>query len=201
MMPNTYPSMLFAFFALCVFSQVTVLSADDANSNAALEAVATHDTSLRSALDSYARSEGQLRERYGEELSGLRDSLIEALEKALARAASKRDTESAATLATVINSWKNKHSAEPTSTKEEQLFVGTGLQWNNIILFFAPNGVCWGLNKEAGWSVYRSSWKPAGNNAVKWDSGGAKHTITIDGDSFAGRRDDGLEFRGKVFRP
>jgi hypothetical protein len=201
MISNVSPP-VFAVVALCVIPQAASLLAADPNSAAALEAVAENDSSLRSALDSYEKSEGQLRERFGREVSGLKDSLIEALEKALARAASKRDTESAATLAAVINSWNNKQLGEPTIPKEEKAFVGTGLQWDNIVLFLAPNRVCWGLNKEGAWTIYRSSWKPAGVNAVRWDSGGGTmHAITIDGDAFTGRRDDGLEFRGKVFRP
>jgi hypothetical protein len=182
------------------FSQIATPQAPEAT-KPALDSVAESDSTLRTALSSYEKSAQQIREKFGKDLADLNKTRLKALEQAFDRASKKRDTETVAKLATLINSMKGGLLPEPVITKDAIGLVGTALQWDAITLFLAPDGICWGLNKEAGWTIYKSSWKPTGTNSLKWDSGGADHAIAITDDTFSGRRNDGLKFNGRVFRP
>jgi hypothetical protein len=95
--------------------------ASDTNSSAAIEAVTKNDSMLRSALGSLEKSEKQLREKFDKELSALNEARLKALQQAFDRASSRRDTESVASLAAIINAMKSEGSAVSLAAKTDEV--------------------------------------------------------------------------------
>ena len=95
--------------------------ASDTNSNTAIEAATKNDNMLRSALGSLERLEQQLREKFEKELAVLNEARLKAFQQAFDRASSRRDTESVASLATIINTTKGKASAESLASKPGEI--------------------------------------------------------------------------------
>jgi len=95
--------------------------ASDTNSTAAIEAVTKNDSMLRSALGSLEKSEQQLREKFDKELAALSEARLKVLQQAFDRASSRRDTESVASLAAIINAMKKEASAESLGVKAEEV--------------------------------------------------------------------------------
>jgi hypothetical protein len=111
---------LAAMAALSLVWSCSALAADT-NSSAAIEAVTKNDSMLRSALGSLERSEQQLREKFGKELATLNEARLKALQQAFDRASSRRDTESVTNLASLINTMKDKASAESLGAKPDDV--------------------------------------------------------------------------------
>ena len=110
-----------AVVAALSFSSVVNADAADTNGKTAIDAVASKDSFLRSALDSVERSENQLREKFGKELAALNEARLKALQQAFDRASGKRDTESVASLATIINTMKSESAAESLPAKPDEI--------------------------------------------------------------------------------
>lgn len=111
-MISSIPRSVFAFLALCLFSPIANSRAADAGSLAALDTVAENDGTLRAALSSYEKSAAQLREKFEKELAALNQDRLKALEQAFSRATSKRDMETVAKLASLINALKDQTSTQ-----------------------------------------------------------------------------------------
>ena len=110
-----------AAMAALSFSCASNALASDTNSSAAIEAVTKNDSMLRSALGSFDRSEKQLREEFDKELAVLNEARLKAFQQAFDRASSRRDTESVASLAAIINTTKGKASAESLASKPGEI--------------------------------------------------------------------------------
>jgi hypothetical protein len=98
--------------------------ASDTSSKTAIDAVASKDAFLRSALDSVERSENQLREKFGKELATLNEARLKALQQAFDRASSRRDTESVASLAAIMNTMKGEASMKDDRIAEIAIAKG-----------------------------------------------------------------------------
>ena len=110
-----------AVIAAFSFSSLSNAPASDTNSKTEIDTVTKKDGRLRSALDSVERSEQQLREKFGKELAALNQARLKALQQAFDRASSRRDTESVASLAAIINTMKGEDSAELLASKPGEI--------------------------------------------------------------------------------
>ena len=106
------------------FSSVVNAQQSDADIKTATDAVARKDSFLRSALDSIERSENQIREKFGKELATLNEARLKALQQAFDRASGKRDTESVASLAAIINTMKGEGSMKDDRVAEITIAKG-----------------------------------------------------------------------------
>lgn len=105
-----------ALSLLCAFNTL----GSDTNS----QSVSKNDSMLRSALGSLERSEQQLREKFDKELAALDEARLKAFQQAFDRASSRRDTESLASLAAIINTTKDKVSANDDQIAEIDIAKG-----------------------------------------------------------------------------
>jgi hypothetical protein len=103
------------------FSRVVNAEPSETNSKTAIDAVASKDSFLRSALASIDRSEQQVREKFSKELAALNESRLKALQQAFDRASGKRDTESVASLAAIINTMKGEGAAKSLGAKPDEI--------------------------------------------------------------------------------
>ena len=180
-----------------------VCLASGAESTTSLEAVAKKDGALRAALDAAERSEVQVRGEFERELAAVNKKRILALEQAFARASSKRDTETVAELAAVINKLK---TGAATDAEDEEKLIGLVLNWSSnpgwggMMTILAPSGAAWFVNMEDGVrQIQRFSWEPIGSNRIKWKTPHGEQTLTLDGESFYSSGKDRAS--GRVFRP
>jgi hypothetical protein len=120
-MISKHSTAVLAAMAALSFSCASNALASDTNSSAAIEAVTKNDSMLRSALGSFDRSEKQLREKFDKELAVLNEARLKAFQQAFDRASSRRDTESVASLAAIINATKGKASAESQASKPGEI--------------------------------------------------------------------------------
>lgn len=120
MIPRNSSAILAVLSALSFLHASNAL-ASDTNSKTAIDAVTNNDSLLRSALNSYERSEKQLREKFGEELAALNEARLKAFQQAFDRASSRRDTEAIGSLAVIINSMKDEASAGSLGTKLDEV--------------------------------------------------------------------------------
>jgi hypothetical protein len=105
------PPLIAATFS---FSAIASPAATD-DFESALDAAVVRDSTLRTALAALDKSEEEMREQLAEDLTDLNKSRLTAMEQALVRASSKRDTETAANLALVIKELKDQSSPEAIS--------------------------------------------------------------------------------------
>jgi hypothetical protein len=95
-----------------IFLTVIVTSpAADIMIESSLDSVAEGDSNLRAALNSYEKSEQQIREKLSKELDALNKARLASLKQAFDRASSKRDTERVTKLAALINSMEKQSSS------------------------------------------------------------------------------------------
>ena len=106
------------------FSSLSNAPAADTNIKTAIEAVASKDSFLRSALASIDRSEQQIREKFSKELATLNEARMKALQQAFDRASGKRDTESVASLAAIMNTMKGEASMKDDRIAEIAIAKG-----------------------------------------------------------------------------
>jgi hypothetical protein len=118
------PTAVLAVLAALSFSSVVNAQPSDADIKTATDAVASKDSFLRSALDSVERSENQLREKFGKELAALNEARLKALQQAFDRASGKRDTESVASLAAIMNNMKGEASVKDDRIAEIAIAKG-----------------------------------------------------------------------------
>jgi hypothetical protein len=182
-----------AVLAVLSFSSLSNAPAADANSKTAIDAVASKDGFLRSALDSADRSENQLRERFGKDLAALNEARLKALQQAFDRASGRRDTESVASLAAIISTMKSEGAAESLGAKPDDnsdagkwefLYKGQRRQFD-----LARRGSFQGQYPVSGKS-FSGDWKREGEKIV----------LTMQGESFAtisGRENEEAKFRDR----
>lgn len=120
-MISKHSSAALAAMAAIFLSCASNALASDTNSNTAIETATKTDSMLRSALGSFERSEKQLREKFDKELAALNEARLKALQQAFDRASSRRDTESVANLAAIINTMKGQVSAESLGVKPDEI--------------------------------------------------------------------------------
>lgn len=117
-------------FALLL--SIATSPAADTATDSALGSMTKTDSTLRAALQFYERSKEQISERFGKELAKLNEGRLKALEEAFARASSRRDTESVASLAELINSAKAEQPKELTNPQLESPLIGTAFRWGGL---------------------------------------------------------------------
>jgi hypothetical protein len=110
-----------AVLAALSFSSVVNAEPSETKSKTAIDAVASKDSFLRSALASIDKSEQQVREKFSKELAALNEARLKALQQAFDRASGRRDTESVASLAAIINDMKGEGAAKSLGAKPDEI--------------------------------------------------------------------------------
>jgi len=195
-----------AALAVLSFSSLSNAPAADANSKTAIDAVASKDGFLRSALDSADRSENQLRERFGKDLAALNEARLKALQQAFDRASGKRDTESVASLAAIINTMKGKASAESLASKPGEISpIG---EWE-----FDYNGEArrFRFNEDNSFEghlrvsgkAYHGTWERTGRKILLTKLGEKDicATLFVSNNKFVLRQADGKDMLGQKVEP
>jgi hypothetical protein len=195
-----------AVVAALSFSSVVNADAADTNGKTAIDAVASKDSFLRSALDSVERSESQLREKFGKELGALNEARLKALQQAFDRASGKRDTESVASLAAIINTMKGKASAESLASKPSEISpIG---EWE-----FDYNGEArrFRFNEDNSFEghlrvsgkAYHGTWERTGRKILLTKLGEKDicATLFVSNNKFVLRQADGKDMLGQKVEP
>jgi hypothetical protein len=195
-----------AVVAALSFSSVVNADAADTNGKTAIDAVASKDSFLRSALDSVERSENQLREKFGKELAALNEARLKALQQAFDRASGKRDTESVASLAAIINTMKGKASAESLASKPGEISpIG---EWE-----FDYNGEArrFRFNEDNSFEghlrvsgkAYHGTWERTGRKILLTKLGEKDicATLFVSNNKFVLRQADGKDMLGQKVEP
>jgi hypothetical protein len=188
------------------FSSIGNANAADTNGKTAIDAVASKDSFLRSALDSVERSESQLREKFGKELGALNEARLKALQQAFDRASGKRDTESVASLAAIINTMKGKASAESLASKPSEISpIG---EWE-----FDYNGEArrFRFNEDNSFEghlrvsgkAYHGTWERTGRKILLTKLGEKDicATLFVSNNKFVLRQADGKDMLGQKVEP
>jgi hypothetical protein len=193
-----------AVMAALSFSSLSNAPAADTNSKTAIDAVTKKDGLLRSALDSVERSEKQLRERFSKELATLNQARLKALQQAFDRASSRRDTESVASLAEIINTMKGEASAESRGAKPDEIsLIG---EWEfdydgkTRRFRFAEDNTFEGQLRVYG-TDYRGTWEQSKGKILLTQLGKknifATVSISANGKAIFRQALDGKEMRGQ----
>lgn len=195
-----------AVVAALSFSSVVNADAADTNGKTAIDAVASKDSFLRSALDSVERSENQIREKFGKELATLNEARLKALQQAFDRASGKRDTESVASLAAIINTMKGKASAESLASKPGEISpIG---EWE-----FDYNGEArrFRFNEDNSFEghlrvsgkAYHGTWERTGRKILLTKLGEKDicATLFVSNNKFVLRQADGKDMLGQKVEP
>jgi len=203
MLSKTSTAVLAVITALS-FSSGSNAPASDTNSKTEIDTVTKKDGLLRSALNSVERSEKQLREKFGKELATLNQARLRALQQAFDRASSRRDTESVASLAAIINTMKGEGSAELLSSKPGEIsIIG---EWHfdcdgkTRRFRFAEDNTFEGQLRVYG-TVYRGTWKQSKGKILLTKLGEkdicATVSISANGAAVVRQAHDGQEMRGQ----
>jgi hypothetical protein len=193
-----------ALMAALYFSSVVNAGASDTNIKTAIDAIASKDSFLRSALASIDSSENQIREKFSEELATLNEARLKALQQAFDRASGRRDTESVAGLAAVINTMKGEASAKPRGAKpDEILLIG---EWEfdydgkTRRFRFAEDNTFEGQLRVYG-TDYRGTWEHSKGKILLMQLGKtnvfATVSISANGTAIFRQAPGGNEMRGK----
>jgi hypothetical protein len=188
------------------FSRVVNAEPSETNSKTAIDAVASKDSFLRSALASIDRSEQQVREKFSKELAALNESRLKALQQAFDRASGKRDTESVASLAAIINTMKGKASAESLASKPNEISpIG---EWE-----FDYNGEArrFRFNEDNSFEghlrvsgkAYHGTWERTGRKILltKLGEKDTCATLFVSNNKFVLRQADGKDMLGQKVEP
>jgi hypothetical protein len=195
---------ILAMIAALSFSSAFNAPASDTNSKTALDAAASKDSMLRSALASIEKSEKQVREKFGKEMAVLNEARLKALQQAFDRASSRRDTEGVASLAAIINTLKSEGAAGSLASKPGEISpIG---EWHfdydgkTRRFRFAEDNTFEGQLRVYGTS-YRGTWKQSKGKILLTKLGekdiSATVSISANGKAVLRQSHDGQEMRGQ----